>query len=134
WLASAGMPEHRPRTVITLAVGEVATLVGGFQLEWSLRGLPAVRAASVPKSVAEAGYRSWNRRLLELLRERLKEAPPEGYTNLLHRAALRGSSVASSKRGIRAVAGGPRRAAVRAPLPFLRPVCRMAGMRFARQC
>jgi len=89
WLASAGMPEHRPRTVITLAVGEVATLVGGFQLEWSLRGLPAVRAASVPKSVAEAGYRSWNRRLLELLRERLKEAPPEGYTNLLHDAALR---------------------------------------------
>jgi hypothetical protein len=89
WLASTGVHEHRPRTVITLAVGEVATLVGGFQLEWSLRGLPTVRAASFPKSVPETGYRTWNRRLIELVCERLKEAPPQGYPKLLQDAALR---------------------------------------------
>lgn len=88
WLASASAREQRPRTLITLAVGEMTTLVGGFQLDWSLRGVPAVRAASLAKSV-EAGYRTWNRRLLELLCERLKEAPPEDYQNRLHDAALR---------------------------------------------
>jgi hypothetical protein len=89
WLASPGVHEHQPRTVITIAVGEVATLGGGFHLEWNLRGLPAVRAASLPTSLQEAGYETWNRRLLELLRVRLKEAPAEGYLDLLRDAALR---------------------------------------------
>jgi len=89
WLASPGERERRPRTVIAVAVGERSTLVGGFHLEWNLRGLPAIRAASLPTSLEEAGYETWNRRLLELLQARMKEAPPEGGLGLLRDAAIR---------------------------------------------
>ena len=87
--ASPPLSEPRPRTVVTIAVGETSTLVGGFHVEWDLRGLPTIRAASLPSSLEEAGYATWNRSLLELLRTRLTEEPPEGYPVLLRDAAIR---------------------------------------------
>ena len=89
WLASPLLSEPRPRTVITIAVGQTSTLVGGFHVEWDFRALPTIRAASLPSSVEEAGYATWNRNLLELLRTRLTEEPPEGYPVLLRDAAIR---------------------------------------------
>jgi len=88
WLASPVLERGKEHVVVAIVVGEVSTLVGGFQLEWDSRGLPSVRAASTPLSL-EAGQADWNRRLLDLVRKRLNEEPPAGFERSLRDAAIR---------------------------------------------
>jgi len=64
-------------------------MVSAFQIEWRFRAAPAIQAASVPICLEESGYAAWNGRLLELLRERMSEPPPEGQERALRDAAFR---------------------------------------------
>jgi hypothetical protein len=89
WLASSALEVEPPRTIVTIAVGESSTMVSAFQIEWRFRIAPAIQAASVPICLEESGFATWNGRLLELLRERSSEPPPEGQERALRDAAFR---------------------------------------------
>jgi hypothetical protein len=88
WLASPALERKKEQIVVTIAVGEVSTLVAGFRLEWDSRGLPSIDSASGAVSI-EGGQSAWNQRLLGLVRERLNEEPPAGFEQSLRDAATR---------------------------------------------
>jgi hypothetical protein len=89
WLASPTLEPKNKRVVVAIAVGEASTLVAGFRLEWDSRALPSIGSASAPVSIEGAGQAAWNRRLLDLVKNRLNEDPPPGFERTLQDAATR---------------------------------------------
>ena len=88
-LASGAMEPAKRQTIVAIAVGEASTLVAGFRLEGNNRGLTAIADTSAPWSIDGAGESVWNRRVLELVRRRLNEAPAAGFERALREAAVR---------------------------------------------